>query len=417
MSLPFPSYETSLPSYAGESVRVATWPLVPLALSLVLVVVAFRRLRPAPWAHLSDEPPPPAQPVYRGGPVAPYGTVAPARTLRPLLSILAAVSAGFAFLLASLFVLPIAVGESLRPLQGFMGFIGGLWLVHAAAFVALGYRLIRATEPSPARRFGAYVVGASSLVLGVGFVFGVMVRQLDVYELVPSRVPRIHRGQEATFSPVTMGWRSSGFMGLGRSYDQVAARGWTLHPTRVRGEVRGSTPLMLLATSTFFELRREMAVEVGEPGVPTFPLEYGSDWLLESGDGLLRWVVVGAGVHDGLETRVIDVHHVMGNRSWHEPPRYVYAWEGRWVDLAGDWRSTPPFLEGPVTGDCTFHVLPGYTCTCGEKGDGYTYPSVVRCQSGNLAGAAEQIIVGVFTLGFGSSAHYRTYKLVRATHL
>ncbi|NOU32242.1 MAG: hypothetical protein HOO96_30420, partial [Polyangiaceae bacterium] len=292
-----------MPSYAGESVRVATWPLVPLVVSLVVVLFAFRRLRRAPpWAALPDDAPPlPAQPVYRGGPAAPYGTIAPARSLRPLLSVLAAATGAGAFLLASLFVLPIAVGDSLRALQGLMGVVGGLWLAHALALTALGYRLIRAIEPSSARRFGAFVVAGASLVLVFGFVFGVMVRQADLYELVPDRAPRVHRGQNASFTPELMGWSSGGFLGLGRSYRKMEATGWTLHAAHVHGEARGTTPMVLRATYPFFELRRELALEVGEPGAPAFPLEYGSDWLLESGDGLLRWVVVGAGVHQGLE--------------------------------------------------------------------------------------------------------------------
>ncbi|NOU31968.1 MAG: hypothetical protein HOO96_29035 [Polyangiaceae bacterium] len=107
----------------------------------------------------------------------------------------------------------------------------------------------------------------------------------------------------------------------------------------------------------------------------------------------------------------------MGKRSWHDPPRYVYLWEGQWFDLTDGRGSPRPFLEGAPAGACTFGILPGYSCTCGEKGENYTFPSVTRCQSGDLAGAAEKIIVGVFTLGFGSSAHYRTYELRRATHL
>ncbi len=419
MHFPFPSYETPLPSYAGESVRVATWPLVPLALSLLVVVVAFRRLRPAPpWAELPDDGTPlPAQAVYRGGPAAPYGTIAPARSLRPLLAGLAAASGTGVFLLASLFLFPIAVGDSLRALRGLMGVIGSLWLAHALALAALGYRLLRAAEASPARRFGALVVAGASLVLFFGFVFGVMVRQADLYELVSDRTPRVHRGQSASFTPELRGWSSGGFLGLGRSYGKIDARGWTLHAVQVHGEARGSAPLVLRATYPFFELRRELTLEVGEPGAPAFPLDYGSDWLLESRDGLLRWVVVGAGIHRGLETRVLDVHHVMGNRSWHDPPRYVYLWEGRWFDFGSDAGSPRPFLEGPPAGSCSFGVLPGYACTCAEKGEYYTFPSVVRCQSSDLAGAAEKIIVGVFTLGFGSSAHYRTYQLRRATHL
>lgn len=406
-------------SYGGESVRVATWPLLPLALSLALVVVAIRRLRPpAPWAALANDPPPlPPQPAYRGGPPAPYGTIAPPRSMRPLLAALAAAAGTGAFVLASLFVLPIAVGASLRPLQGLMGVIGGLWLAHALALAVLGYRLIRASEPSPTRRFGVRVVAGASLVLSLGFVFGVMVRQADLYELVPDRAPRVHRGQDASFTPELLGWTSSGFLGLGRSYGKVDAKGWARSTTYVHGDARGTKPMVLRATSPFFELRRELTLEVGEPGVPAFPLDYGSDWLLESSDGPLRWVVVGAGVHQGLESRVIDVHHMMGNRSWHEPPRYVYLWEGRWFDADDDWRLSRPFLEGAPAGSCTFGVLPGYTCTCGEKGENYTFPSVTRCQSGDLAGAAEKVIVGVFTLGFGSSTHYRTYTLTRATHL
>jgi hypothetical protein len=415
----FLHYAFPIDAYAGETARAATWPSLLVGASLLVTGFAFHALRPPSWMDEPDSPALPPQPVYRASEVAPDAAmVAPSKGQRPGAKIVAGIVAGMA-MTALLFVLPWFWGRGTAHVPGgFLILVDALWGLHALVFAGLLFRLV--ARPPPAHRFGVAAALLAGVVLVVGYVHAVSLRSAALVELRSRTTTRVHEGQHAVFVPETMGWRSSGFLGLSRSYGRVDLDDWTLQGASLYGDQRGTKVITLRASGPFIELERAVPVEVGAPGTPEFPLAYGSDWVLASDDLVLRWVVVGAGMHNGLETRVIDAVWLYKNgREQHDAPRYVYAWEGQWFNLATeDGGGVPrPFFTGALHGTCGVDVLVGYTCTCDEKGDTFAFPSVTKCTSGDLSSGAERAIVGIFTLGFGSGSHYRTLRLVRAARL